>query len=79
LTQADVEITEGGATLRQDGKRLKVENLSHPNFTFSVISLDPPPFEFDKNIENLKRLELRVPAWTVENSKETIKIRLSGK
>ncbi len=78
LTQADVEITEGGATLRQDGKRLKVENLSHPNFIFSVISLDPPPFEFDKNIENLKRLELNIPAWTVEKGKTSIKVRLSG-
>jgi hypothetical protein len=78
LTQAEVEITEEGAILRQEGKSLKVENLSHPKFTFSVISLDPPPFKFDKKIENLKRLELRIPAWTLENSRTNIKIRLSG-
>jgi hypothetical protein len=53
--------------------------VSHPGFTFSVISLNPPPFKFDKNIENLKRLELRIPAWTVENGKTNIKVRLSGK
>jgi hypothetical protein len=78
LTQAEVEITKEGAILRQERKSLKVENLSHPNFTFSVISLDPPPFKFDKKIENLKRLELRIPAWTLENSRTNIKIRLSG-
>ena len=79
LTQAEVEITEEGAILRQDGKRLKLENLSHPNFTFSVISLDPPPLVLDKIIENLKRLELKVPAWMVEKGKTKIKVRLSKK
>jgi hypothetical protein len=74
-----VEIVEGGAILRQDGKSLKLENLSHPGFTVSVISLDPPPLVLDKTIENLKRLELQVPAWTVENGKTKIKVRLSEK
>ncbi len=78
LTQADAEIVEGGAILRQDGKRLKLENLSNAGFTISVISLDPPPLVLDKTIENLKRLEFQVPAWTVENGKTSIKVRLSG-
>lgn len=78
MTQADVEIVEGGAVLRQDGKSLKLENLSHPGFTFSVISLDPPPLALDKTIENLKRLELQIPVWTVENEKTNIKVRLTG-
>jgi hypothetical protein len=34
--------------------------------------------ELDRQIENLKRLELRVPAWTLENGRGTIKVRLSG-
>lgn len=79
LTQADVEIVEGGAVLRQDGKSLKLEKLSHPGLTFSVISLDPPPLVLDKTMENLKRLELQIPAWTVENGKTNVKVRLTGK
>jgi hypothetical protein len=63
----------------RDGKSLKLENLSHPGFTVSVISLDPPPLVLDKNIDNLKRLELKVPAWTVENGKTKIKVHLSKK
>lgn len=78
LTQADVEITKGGAILRQDGQTLKLENLSHPEITVSVISLDPPPLVFDKTIENLKRIEIRIPAWTIKGDKTRIKVRLSG-
>jgi hypothetical protein len=77
LTQADIEITKGGAVLRQDGQMLKLDNLSHPGIMVSVISLDPPPLVLDKTIENLKRIELRIPAWTVENGKTTLKVRLS--
>jgi hypothetical protein len=78
MTTANVEIVEGGAILRKDGKKLKLENLSHPELTISVISLYPAPLELDRQIKDLKRLELRIPAWTVKNKKETIKVRLSG-
>ena len=78
MTTADVEIVKDGVVLSQDGKKLMVENLSQPNIEFSVVSLDPAPMELDRQIENLKRLELRVPAWTLENGKGTIKIRLSS-
>ncbi len=77
ITQADVQIVKGGAVLFQDGKQLKLENLSHPEMMVSVISLDPPPLVFDKTIENLKRIEIRIPAWTIENGKTTLKVRLS--
>jgi len=78
LTQADVEIVKGGAVLRLDNQSLKLENLSHPEFTVSLISLDPPPLYFDKTIENLKRIEIRIPAWTVKEGEAILKIRLSG-
>jgi hypothetical protein len=78
MTTAEVELTETGALLKQEGQELKIINLSHPNLQFSVISLDPPPLELDRRIENLKRLELHVPAWTIENDKTGIKIRLTG-
>jgi hypothetical protein len=44
----------------------------------SVISLDPAPLELDRQIEGLKRLEIRIPAWTVEGEKTNIRVRLSG-
>ena len=78
MTQADVQPVKGGAVLRQDGQTLKLENISHPEISVSVISLDPPPLPIDKTIENLKRIEIRIPAWMIENSKTTLKVRLSG-
>ncbi len=78
ITRADVEIVDGGAILRQDGKELKLESLSHPDLTISVVSLYPAPLELDRQIEGLKRIEIRIPAWTIEGGKTNIKVRLSG-
>lgn len=77
ITTSDIELTKNGAILHQNEKKLKLENLSHPQFTFSVISLYPAPLKLDRQIEGLKRVELRIPAWTIENGKIKIKIRLS--
>jgi hypothetical protein len=78
MTTADVEIVNGGAILKQDGKTLKLENLTHPELALSVVSMYPAPLELDRQIEGLKRIEIRIPAWTVENGKTTLKVRLSG-
>jgi hypothetical protein len=78
LTQADVEIVDGAVILSQDGKKLKLENLSHPQLMVSVVSLYPAPLELDRQIEGLKRLEIRIPAWTVEGDNCQIKVRLAG-
>ncbi|NQU52876.1 MAG: heparinase II/III family protein [Bacteroidetes bacterium] len=77
ITQADVEIVAGGAILQQEGKSLKVENLSHPGIAMSVISLDPPPLQLDCKKENLSRLEIRIPVWTIEGNKNKIEVLLS--
>lgn len=78
MTTASVEILERGAMLRQDGKQLRLELLSHPGLTVSVISLDPPPFYLDKHIPGLKRIDIRIPAWISATGKETIRVRLNG-
>ena len=78
MTLADVEVVDGGAILRQDGKELKIENLSHSDLEISVVSLYPAPLELDRQIEGLKRIEIRVPAWTVEGKICNLKVRLSG-
>lgn len=78
MTTADVEIVKGGALLRKDGKQLKLENISHPELMVSVISLDPAPLKLDRQIQGLKRLEIRIPAWQIKNFRTDIRIRLSG-
>lgn len=78
LTQAAVEIVPGGAVLRQDGKEVVLENLSHPNLLISVISLDPAPLELDRQIPGLKRLEIRIPAWTIKDGNDVVRVKLSG-
>ena len=75
-TTADVELVKDGAVLRQDDKSLKIENLSHPGLSMSVVSLYPAPLKLDRQIVGLKRIELRIPAWTVENKKTSIRVRL---
>jgi hypothetical protein len=78
MTTADVRIVEGGAVLRQDGHELRLENLSHPGLDVSVISLCPAPMELDRQIEGLKRVEIRIPAWIVKENHCRIRVRLSG-
>lgn len=78
MTQADIELIKGGAILKQGGKSVKLEILSHPEFTPSVVSLDPPPFYLDMKKEGLKRIEIKFPRWYIENDKLSIKIRVSG-
>lgn len=78
MTQAEVQPTKNGAILKQDGKKLHLEILSHPGLSVSVIALDPPPLPIDKTIENLKRIEIHIPAWMVQNRKTNLTVRLSG-
>lgn len=80
ITIADVLTVKNGAILKQDGKELKLSILSPGNFNVSVVSLDPPPLSIDKHLDNLKRIEIRVPAYVFKESqnKGAIKVRLSG-
>lgn len=78
MTQADVSIVDGGAVLTQDGKKIMLENLSHPDIMVSVISLDPAPLELDRQIEGLKRLEIGIPAYLIEDNTDVIKVRLKA-
>jgi hypothetical protein len=78
LTQADVEIVLDGAVLSQDGKHLKLEILSPEKASVSVVSLYPAPLKLDKQMEGLKRIEIRLPAWMLEDKKGEIKVRLAG-
>lgn len=78
ITQAEVQPTKNGAILKQDGKQLRLEIIEPAGLSVSVISLDPPPMAIDKTIENLKRVEIRVPAWILKNLEGKLLVRLSG-
>ncbi|MEO5999276.1 MAG: heparinase II/III family protein [Chitinophagaceae bacterium] len=78
MTIAEVTPTSEGALLRQDGKQLNLQILSPRNVKLSIISLDPPPMKLDKRIENLKRVEIRIPAYLFPDKKGTINVRLSS-
>jgi hypothetical protein len=78
MTQAEVIPTEDGAILKQAGKELNLKISSPYGISVSTISMDPPPMKLDKNIENLKRIEIRMPAYIFEGGKGTIKVRLTS-
>jgi hypothetical protein len=78
MTTAEVEMVKGGAILKQDGKKLKLENLSHPELGISVISLDPAPLKLDRKIENLKRIEIRLPAYLFPKEEGELRVRLAS-
>lgn len=78
MTVADVIPVKNGAVLKQDGKELKLTILSPNDLDISIISLEPAPLEIDKQIENLKRIEISVPAYTLKENKGNIKVRLSA-
>jgi len=78
MTTADVEIVKGGAILKQNGQKLKLDNLSRPDLPLEIIPLDPPPHKLDRKIEKLKRIELIIPAKVCSEGETKIKIQLSG-
>jgi hypothetical protein len=78
LTTAEVEMVKEGALLKQDGKQLRVQNLSHPEIGLSIISLYPAPLELDRQIPGLKRLEFRIPAYLLKGDRGKIVVRLAG-
>ena len=78
MTVAEVIPVKNGAVLKQDGKELKLSILAPSEMNISVISLDPPPLEIDKTIENLKRIEIRVPAYLFKEREGAIRVRLAG-
>jgi hypothetical protein len=78
MTTADVVPTTNGATLRKEGKQLNMEILSPTGQKVSILNMDPPPLKLDRKIENLKRVEIRIPANSLSESNGIIKVRLSG-
>lgn len=79
MTTAEVSPSANGASLKQNGEELALEVLSPDDVRISIVSLDPPPMELDRRIENLKRIEIRIPAWIFDGPEGDIRVRLSGR
>jgi hypothetical protein len=78
MTQAEVETTAYGALLKQDGQKLKLTIKQPEGLQVSVVSLDPPPLPYDKQIPHLKRIEIRIPAYILaQQSASIIQVELS--
>ena len=78
MTVAHVTPVNNGAVLKQDGKELKLSILAPGELEVSVISLDPPPLEIDKTIENLKRIEIRMPAHIFQEKEGLVRVLISS-
>lgn len=78
MTQAEVTTKPGGAILTQDRKTLNLEIVMPGELQVSVVALDPPPLYYDKKIDGLKRIEIRIPAYVFENNKGKISVELKG-
>lgn len=77
MTTADVQVVHGGAVMSQDGQTLMLENISHPQISASIIALDTPPHKLDRVIDGLKRVEIRIPAYLLDDGENKILIRLA--
>lgn len=78
MTTAEVIPTADGAILKLDGKQLNMVIATPQNIGISIQRMDPPDFKLDKKIPGLKKVYLRVPAYTCTDGKGTIKVRLTS-
>jgi hypothetical protein len=78
MTTAEVIPTPDGALLRQDGKELNLKISSPAGVRVTTLMMDPPPLKLDKRIPNLKRIEIRIPAYIFTDGKGTIRVRLTS-
>lgn len=78
MTQAAVELKPGGAVLRQAGASLSLKVLAPEEAQVSVVSLTPTPLPIDKHIPQLKRLEIRLPAYLFPEGTGRIEVLLEG-
>jgi hypothetical protein len=79
MTTAAVEVLPEGARLSEDHQELKLRVLSPEIFEMRIVDLDPPPLPYDKQIENLKRIEIQVKSSAFRNSQGGIIVELSGR
>jgi hypothetical protein len=79
ITRAEVKVEEGSVMLQQDGATLYLRISSEASFNLKVVSLYPPPLPYDKEIEELKRLEIHWKREGFPGNSTTLNIELDSK
>ncbi len=79
ITRAELWLEEGGVKLQQDGATLYLRLPSEVPFEVKVVSLDPPPLPYDKEIEGLKRLEIHWLREDFQGNTAILNIELDSK
>jgi hypothetical protein len=54
-----------------------LENRSHSQASIQVVSLDPPPLELDRQINDLKRIEINIPVTAAVDGTIALTVKLS--
>ena len=78
MTTADVKQKKDGFELNIDGHKLAVKVQNSEAYTLKVVSLSPPPLEYDMNIPGLKRLEVEFKKSAFSGDAAKIQIKLEG-
>ena len=60
MTQAEIKIKKDHLILKQDGKELILQPETGGSLELKIVSMSPPPLPYDKNIQDLKRIEIRL-------------------
>lgn len=78
ITQAEVIKQEKGVLLKQKRQSLNLRVKSPKQYEIKVVPLSPPPLDFDKDIPNLKRVEIQFDRSVFGSGKGKIVVLLSG-
>lgn len=79
MTQAEVQVRKNGIVLEQDGASLYLTIPGETPYQVSVVSLSPPPLSYDKDIEDLKRLEIQWLREDFPGQSATLVVELDSK
>jgi hypothetical protein len=78
ITRAEVLVRNKTLFLRQDGSELALYVINEEPCEISVVNLQPPPLPYDKEIDGLKRIELKWDRLDFKGESATIRVELSG-
>ncbi|MEM7659558.1 MAG: heparinase II/III family protein [Bacteroidota bacterium] len=78
VTQAEPNFDGNEILLQQAGKHLRLHVLGDVSFSWAVVSLSPPPLPYDKDLPNLKRIELTFERAAFPGNQAEIVIEVVG-
>jgi len=78
MTRAGIEGQPAGVLLSQEGHVLRLDVTSPDSFEVHIVPLDPPPLSYDKHIDDLKRIEIRILPSAFNGPNGKISVELNG-